>query len=71
MHIAGIHAFESVSKPVMRNSYLQNDSPRLQSNNAPCSDHECVPSIQVLKLMQSFKSQEFVTERYSWRYYYW
>ena len=26
---------------------------------------------QVLKLMQSFKSQEFVTERYSWRYYYW
>ena len=27
--------------------------------------------VQVLKLMQSFKSQEFVTERYSWRYYYW
>ena len=27
--------------------------------------------LQVLKLMQSFKSQEFVTERYSWRYYYW
>jgi len=30
-----------------------------------------VPNLQVLKLMQSFKSQELVTERYSWRYYYW
>lgn len=30
-----------------------------------------VPNLQVIKLMQSFKSQELVTERFSWRHYYW
>lgn len=30
-----------------------------------------VPNLQVIKLMQSFKSQELVTERFSWRHFYW
>lgn len=30
-----------------------------------------VPNLQVIKLMQSFKSKELVTERFSWRHYYW
>lgn len=30
-----------------------------------------VPNLQVLKLMQSFTSQELVTERFAWRHYYW
>lgn len=27
--------------------------------------------VQVIKLMQSFKSKELVTERFAWRHYYW
>ncbi|WVZ85659.1 hypothetical protein U9M48_032556 [Paspalum notatum var. saurae] len=30
-----------------------------------------VPNLQVIKLMQSFKSKEFVRETFSWQYYYW
>jgi hypothetical protein len=30
-----------------------------------------VPNLQVIKLMQSFKSREFCTERFAWRHYYW
>lgn len=30
-----------------------------------------VPNLQVIKLMQSFKSKEYVTERFAWRHYYW
>ena len=30
-----------------------------------------VPNLQVIKLMQSFKSKELVTERFAWRHYYW
>ena len=30
-----------------------------------------VPNLEVIKLMQSFKSKEYVTERYAWRHYYW
>ncbi|KAK9807505.1 hypothetical protein WJX72_001097 [[Myrmecia] bisecta] len=30
-----------------------------------------VPNLQVIKLMQSFKSHEYVTERFAWRHYYW
>ena len=29
-----------------------------------------VPSLQVIKLMQSFKSKEYVKEIFSWQYYY-
>lgn len=32
---------------------------------------EGVPNLEVIKLMQSFKSKEYVTERYAWRHYYW
>jgi len=32
---------------------------------------ESVPNLQVIKLMQSFKSKEYVTERFAWRHYYW
>ena len=30
-----------------------------------------IPNLQVIKLMQSFKSKEYVTERFAWRHYYW
>ncbi len=30
-----------------------------------------VPNLHVIKLMQSFKSKEYVTERFAWRHYYW
>jgi hypothetical protein len=30
-----------------------------------------VPNLHVIKLMQSFKSKELVTERFAWRHYYW
>jgi Plectin/S10 domain len=30
-----------------------------------------VPNLQVIKLMQSFKSKEYVTELFAWRHYYW
>jgi small subunit ribosomal protein S10e len=30
-----------------------------------------VPNLQVIKLMQSFKSKGFVNEIFSWRHYYW
>jgi hypothetical protein len=32
---------------------------------------ESVPNLHVIKLMQSFKSKELVTERFAWRHYYW
>jgi small subunit ribosomal protein S10e len=32
---------------------------------------EGVSNLQVIKLMQSFKSKEYVTERFAWRHYYW
>jgi small subunit ribosomal protein S10e len=35
------------------------------------SDELDVPNLQVIKLMQSFTSQELVTERFAWRHYYW
>ncbi|XP_047065921.1 40S ribosomal protein S10-1 [Lolium rigidum] len=30
-----------------------------------------VPNLQVIKLMQSFKSKEYVRETFSWQHYYW
>lgn len=30
-----------------------------------------VPNLQVIKLMQSFKSKEFVRETFAWEHYYW
>merc|ERR1711976_453933 len=30
-----------------------------------------VPNLQVIKLMQSFKSRGFVTERFTWRHFDW
>lgn len=32
---------------------------------------EGVPNLHVIKLMQSFKSKELVSERFAWRHYYW
>jgi len=32
---------------------------------------ESVPNLHVIKLMQSFKSKELVSERFAWRHYYW
>ncbi|KAJ3675158.1 hypothetical protein LUZ60_004200 [Juncus effusus] len=30
-----------------------------------------VPNLEVIKLMQSFKSKEYVTETFAWMHYYW
>lgn len=30
-----------------------------------------IPNLQIIKLMQSFKSKEYVTELFAWRHYYW
>lgn len=30
-----------------------------------------VPNLQVIKLMQSFKSKEYVRETFAWEHYYW
>jgi small subunit ribosomal protein S10e len=30
-----------------------------------------VPNLEVIKLMQSFKSKEYVRETFSWQHYYW
>ena len=30
-----------------------------------------VPNLQVIKLMQSFKSREYVRETFAWQHYYW
>mmetsp|Transcript_31032 Transcript_31032/g.73782 ORF Transcript_31032/g.73782 Transcript_31032/m.73782 type:complete len:162 (+) Transcript_31032:116-601(+) len=39
--------------------------------NLPSHPEINVPNLQVIKLMQSFKSKEYVTERFAWRHYYW
>eukprot|EP00245_Coleochaete_scutata_P002061 TRINITY_DN1263_c0_g1_i1.p1 TRINITY_DN1263_c0_g1~~TRINITY_DN1263_c0_g1_i1.p1 ORF type:complete len:187 (-),score=32.87 TRINITY_DN1263_c0_g1_i1:535-1095(-) len=39
--------------------------------NAPKHPEIDVPNLQVIKLMQSFKSKEFVKESFAWRHYYW
>jgi hypothetical protein len=40
-------------------------------NKPKHSDELDVPNLQVIKLMQSFHSKEYVTERFAWRHYYW
>lgn len=37
----------------------------------PEKDLEGVSNLEVIKLMQSLKSKEYVTERYAWRHFYW
>ncbi|KDD76250.1 plectin/S10 domain-containing protein, partial [Helicosporidium sp. ATCC 50920] len=37
----------------------------------PSKELEGVRNLEVIKLMQSMKSRELVTERYAWRHYYW
>ena len=39
--------------------------------NLPKHPEIDVPNLQVIKLMQSFKSRELVNEQFSWRHYYW
>ncbi|KAL4420705.1 hypothetical protein ABPG75_010361 [Micractinium tetrahymenae] len=39
--------------------------------NLPKHPEIDVPNLEVIKLMQSFKSKEYVTERYAWRHFYW
>ncbi|DBB01442.1 hypothetical protein WJX77_005693 [Trebouxia sp. C0004] len=40
-------------------------------NLASHPEIEGIPNLQVIKLMQSFKSRELVTELFAWRHYYW
>ncbi|CAI8049446.1 40S ribosomal protein S10 [Geodia barretti] len=35
------------------------------------SEIETVPNLQVIKAMQSLKSRGYVTERFSWQYFFW
>ncbi|XP_038687376.1 40S ribosomal protein S10-1-like [Tripterygium wilfordii] len=39
--------------------------------NLPKHPEIDVPNLQVIKLMQSFKSKEYVRETFAWMYYYW
>ncbi|GLJ31876.1 hypothetical protein SUGI_0641440 [Cryptomeria japonica] len=39
--------------------------------NLPKHPEIDVPNLQVIKLMQSFKSKEYVRESFAWMYYYW
>jgi small subunit ribosomal protein S10e len=39
--------------------------------NLPKHPQVDVSNLVVIKLMQSFKSRELVTERFAWRHYYW
>ncbi|EFJ25099.1 hypothetical protein SELMODRAFT_37555, partial [Selaginella moellendorffii] len=39
--------------------------------NLPKHPEIDVPNLQVIKLMQSFKSKEYVKESFAWTYYYW
>lgn len=39
--------------------------------NLPKHPEIDVPNLQVIKLMQSFKSKEYVRECFAWRHYYW
>ena len=39
--------------------------------NLPKHPEIDVPNLHVIKLMQSFKSKGFVSERFAWRHYYW
>ncbi|KAI8476681.1 MAG: Plectin/S10 domain-containing protein [Monoraphidium minutum] len=39
--------------------------------NLPKHPEIDVPNLHVIKLMQSFKSKELVSERFAWRHYYW
>ncbi|KAL2642510.1 hypothetical protein R1flu_010097 [Riccia fluitans] len=39
--------------------------------NAPKHPEVDVPNLQVIKLMQSFRSKEYVRESFAWRHYYW
>jgi len=42
-----------------------------KDTNLPKHPEIDVPNLHVLKLMQSFKSQGLVSERFAWRHYYW
>ena len=42
-----------------------------KDHNLPKHPEIEVPNLHVIKLMQSFKSKEYVTERFAWRHYYW
>jgi len=39
--------------------------------NLPKHPEIDVPNLQVIKLMQSFKSKEYVRESFAWMHYYW
>ncbi|KAF4361694.1 hypothetical protein CsatB_002787 [Cannabis sativa] len=39
--------------------------------NLPKHPEIDVPNLQVIKLMQSFKSKEYVRETFAWQHYYW
>jgi small subunit ribosomal protein S10e len=39
--------------------------------NLPKHPEMDVPNLHVIKLMQSFKSKEYVKEAFAWRHYYW
>jgi small subunit ribosomal protein S10e len=41
------------------------------SQDAPQHPKLDVPNLEVIKLMQSFKSKEYVRETFSWQHYYW
>lgn len=59
--------FTSHSLPVVSEGVLYAE----KDFNLPKHPEIDVPNLEVIKLMQSFKSKEYVTERYAWRHFYW
>lgn len=58
--------------PRAKNSPAKTPRPVDRAVPPPCADARLAARArQVIKLMQSFKSKEFVKEAFAWRHYYW
>jgi hypothetical protein len=68
MDVPNLH----VRFPRAKNSPAKTPRPVDRAVPPPCADARLAARArQVIKLMQSFKSKEFVKEAFAWRHYYW
>eukprot|EP00983_Pelagomonas_calceolata_P086061 1156676-Pelagomonas_calceolata.AAC.6 len=66
------HALTRKHMPLLFVPYAEGVLEATKDFNLPRHSEELdVPNLQVIKLMQSFTSLEYVTERFAWRHYYW
>ena len=56
--------------PLLVNEYTEGVVYAKKDYSLPQHPDIPVPNLQVIKLMQSFKSKEYVKEIFSWQYYY-